>query len=128
MFGITKTIADQNALTDGKAAARYVAPPVDILEDKDAFTIKADMPGVNQESMSVDVKDGILTIEGKAQSAFSGDRVYTEFELVNYQRRFELSDKVDTEHITAALKHGVLNITLPKIEEAKPKHIEIKYN
>jgi HSP20 family protein len=132
MFGITKTNTNQNALTNnpdnGKTVAKYFAPPVDILESKDSYIIKADMPGVMQESLSVDVKDGVLTLEGEAQSTMSDDRVYSEFELVNYHRKFELSEKVDAEQITADLKHGVLSITLLKAEEAKPRQIKIKYN
>ena len=132
MCGITKTNTNQNALTDnpdnGETVAKYFAPPVDILESKDSYIIKADMPGVMQESLSVDVKDGVLTLEGEAQSTMSDDRVYSEFELVNYHRKFELSEKVDAEQITADLKHGVLSITLLKAEETKPRQIEIKYN
>jgi len=132
MCGITKTNTNQNALTDnpdnGETVAKYFAPPVDILESKDSYIIKADMPGVMQESLSVDVKDGVLTLEGEAQSTMSDDRVYSEFELVNYHRKFELSEKVDAEQITADLKHGVLSITLLKAEETKPRQIDIKYN
>jgi HSP20 family molecular chaperone IbpA len=52
--------------------------------------------------------------------------VYREYELVNFFRQFELNDKVDQQRISAELKHGVLTLSLPKAEEAKPRRIDVK--
>ncbi len=104
----------------------HVAPPVDIYETENALKVVADVPGVSKEDLDVRVENGILTIQGKPMHTTLGEPLYTEFELVNYYRQFELSDKVDQENITADLKNGVLYLTLPKAEKAKPRKIEIK--
>ncbi len=106
----------------------YVAPFVDIYEDPDQLTLLADLPGASKESVGVDVEDGILTVRAKRQPAVSGDPVYREFGPVNYFRRFELSEAVDTEKISAELTNGVLTLILPKSESSKRKQIPINVN
>ncbi len=104
---------------------RYVAPAVDIYEVTDGLVVMADVPGVTQEQLEVRVDNHVLTIRGQvAESAVSAPS-YREYELVNYFRQFELSDKVDEGKITADLKYGVLTLTLPKAEEAKPRKIAV---
>ncbi len=104
----------------------YVTPMVDIYETPDALNVLADLPGIERSGLTVKVEEGILTIEGKtsltkAQSYFS-----REFEPVNFFRQFELPEEIDQEKIGAELKHGVLNLTLPKLARRKPKNIEVK--
>ncbi len=86
----------------------------------------ADLPGVSREDLDVSVENGLLTIRGRTHHAVPGDAIYREYELANFFRQFELSDKVDQNKITAELKHGVLTLNLPKAEEAKPRQIEVK--
>jgi len=105
---------------------RYVAPPVDIYETQDGLVVLADLPGVSQEALDVRVDNNVLTIRGHARHAMLGDVTYREYDLVNFFRQFELSDKVDQNRITADLKHGVLTLQLPKAEEAKPRQIEVR--
>jgi HSP20 family protein len=107
---------------------RYVTPPVDIYEAPEGLVVLADLPGVAREGLDVRVENDILTIRGASGNGLPGDAIYREFELANYFRQFELSDKVDQTKITAELKHGVLTLKLPKAEEAKPKKIEVKVN
>jgi HSP20 family molecular chaperone IbpA len=77
--------------------------------------------------LDVRVENGLLTIQSRSGSAsISGTPIYREYELVNFFRQFELSDKVDQQKISADLNHGVLTLTLPRAEEAKPKKIEVK--
>ena len=95
---------------------RYVAPPVDIYETPDGLVVLAD----------VRVEHNMLTIRGHARHAVPGEVTYREYELVNFFRQFELSDKVDQSHITADLKSGVLTLNLPKAQEAKPRQIEVQ--
>lgn len=110
-----------------RSQERYVTPPVDIYENGDGLVVKADLPGVAKENLDVRVENGLLTIQTKpAQVTGSGSPVYREYELVNFFRQFELSDKVDQQKISADLKHGVLTLKLPRAEEAKPKRIDIK--
>jgi HSP20 family protein len=107
---------------------RYITPPVDIYETEAGLVVLADLPGVAKDGLDVRVENDVLTIRGASGNGLPGDAIYREFELANYFRRFELSDKVDQTKITAELKHGVLTLKLPKAEEAKPKKIEVKVN
>jgi HSP20 family molecular chaperone IbpA len=118
--------AESAAAREGtRAQEQYIAPPVDIYETSDGLTLVADLPGVSREDLSVDVKDDVLTIQGRAKHALPADPTYAEFELVNFFRQFQLSDAVDINRITAELKHGVLTLHLPKAEAAKPKKIQV---
>jgi HSP20 family protein len=85
----------------------------------------ADVPGVAQEALEVRVDKNMLTIRGHARHGVPGEVTYREYELVNFFRQFELSEKVDQGRITADLKCGVLTLNLPKAEEAKPRQIEV---
>jgi len=107
---------------------RYIAPPVDIYEVADGLVVTADVPGVTQDQLEVRVDNHILTIRGQASASTITESAYREYELVNYFRQFELNDKVDEGKITADLKHGVLTLNLPKMEEAKPRKIAVAVN
>ncbi len=109
-----------------RSEARYVAPPVDIYEEGEKLVVIADLPGADKDSISVDVKDGILTLQAASKPNAPGNSLYGEFEFVNYYRQFELSETVDIEKIAADYKHGVLMLHLPKAEKAKPRKIEVK--
>jgi HSP20 family molecular chaperone IbpA len=104
---------------------RYVAPPVDIYELPEGLVVMADVPGVKKDDLDVRVENNILTIRGRASHAVQGTPVYREYELMHYFRQFELGDKVDQSKIQADFKHGVLTLTLPKAEEAKPRKIAV---
>ena len=104
---------------------RYVTPPVDIYEMPEGLVVTADVPGVTKENLDVRVDNHVLTIRGQSNHTPSADPTYREYELVNYFRQFELSDKVDEGSITADLQHGVLTLTLPKAAEAKPRKITV---
>jgi HSP20 family molecular chaperone IbpA len=105
---------------------RYVAPPVDIYETRDGLVVLADLPGVAKEALDVRVDHNMLTIRGHARHAGPGEVTYREYELVNFFRQFELSEKVDQSQISAELKSGVLTLHLPKAQEAKPRQIEVQ--
>ena len=109
-----------------RSQERYITPPVDIYETADGLLVKADLPGVAREGLDVRVENSLLTIRGKAAHAAPGDPVYQEYGLVNFFRQFELNERVDQSKISAELKHGVLTLTLPKAEEAKPRQIDVK--
>lgn len=105
---------------------RYVAPPVDIYETRDGLVVLADLPGVAKEALDVRVDHNMLTIRGHARHAGQGEVMYREYELVNFFRQFELSEKVDQSQISAELKSGVLTLHLPKAQEVKPRQIEVQ--
>lgn len=108
-----------------RAQERYVVPPVDIYETRDGLVLTADLPGVPKDDLAIRVEENLLTIQGKTSHTVPGSPVHREFELVNYFRQFELSEKVDQARIGANLKHGVLTLNLPTAEKAKPRQIKV---
>lgn len=104
---------------------RYVTPPVDIYELPEGLVVMADVPGVTHDHLDVRVDNNVLTIQAQTGYTSAAEPTYREYQLVNYFRQFELSDKVDQAKISADLKHGVLTLNLPKAEEAKPRQIAV---
>ena len=104
---------------------RSLAPPVDIYETQEGLVVLADLPGVAKDALDVRVEQHRLTIRGHARHGVPGEAVHREYALVNFFRQFDLSDTVDERRITAELKHGVLTVTLPKAEAAKPRQIAV---
>jgi len=110
-----------------RQSERYAIPPVDIYEKQDALTVLADLPGVAAEGLSVHVDQGVLTLEGKVGPVDEGGTVLLrEFDLTSFYRQFRIAETIDTEKIRAALKNGVLYLTLPKVERAKPRQIPVE--
>ncbi len=104
---------------------RYITPPVDIYETPEDLVVMADLPGVTRDDLEVRVDNNLLTIRWHAHHRATGTPIYQEYELMSFFRQFELSEKIDTEKITAECKHGVLFLHLPKAAEAKPRKIEV---
>lgn len=102
-------------------------PAVDIREDANGIRLLADMPGVDEKSVDVNVENGVLSVEGKAgMEPLDGyELVGREYALGRFRRDFTLSDHVDIEGIKAKVKNGVLEVTIPKRDEVKTKKIEI---
>jgi HSP20 family protein len=102
-------------------------PRVDIYENKDAIILIADMPGVDEKSVDVELEKNILTINGHVNVDEAKDKsmVYSEYEIGDYERMFTLSEEIDREKIHATVKNGVLCLELPKAEKVKPKKIAI---
>ncbi len=105
---------------------RYLVPPVDIFETKDALTVVVDLPGVDKDNVDVRVEENILTIKGKADYEPPANPVLEEFNLQGYYRQFQLSDEVDQGRISAESRNGVLTIILPKAEKSRPRQIKVK--
>jgi HSP20 family protein len=99
---------------------------VDIYETQNSLVLLADMPGVPRENLEVRVHQNTLTIQGKAQHVVKGEPIYREIELTGFFRQFEISEEIATDKINAELKYGVLSLSLPQSEKAKPKKIEVK--
>jgi HSP20 family molecular chaperone IbpA len=108
--------------------ARVFVPTADIYETQDALTVILEMPGVEKNNVNVGVQDGVLNVEGRLDlSKYQGlQPLYTEYNVGHYARSFQLSSKIDQGKIEAALKDGVLSLTLPKVEEAKPRTINVR--
>jgi HSP20 family molecular chaperone IbpA len=102
-------------------------PHVDIFETGREITLLADMPGVAADSLSIDLKERILTLTGDVKPWEGPEEtdVLVEFEIGTYYRRFTLSDAIDQDKIEAKLEDGVLRLTLPKAEKALPRKITV---
>jgi HSP20 family protein len=108
--------------------ARIFLPTTDIYETQDALFVILEMPGVEKKDVDVRVEDGVLNVEGRLDfSKYQNlQPVYTEYNIGHYSRSFRLSKKIDQNNIRAELKDGVLSLTLAKIEEAKPRAIQVQ--
>ena len=109
-------------------AAPFVVPPVDVYEDESGITLLADLPGVAREGLGVRVDGDSLQIEATATDTGPRDMelVHGEARVPAYRRRFTLSRELDSTRISAQLKDGVLRLTIPRAEEAKPRRIEVQ--
>jgi len=104
-------------------------PSVDIVEHEDHVLIKADMPGLEKSDIKVVVNDGLLTIEGSRKEEHnetSKGFMRSERFVGNFARSFNLPAWADASKIDANYKNGVLEVTIPKTEKARPKEIDIK--
>ena len=103
-------------------------PPVDIFEIDGNIVLKADLPGVRADDLNIDLKENLLTLTGEMKPFEAADEcdLMVEYEVGQYYRQFTIPEQIDREKIDAQLKQGVLTLTLPKAEAAKPRKIEIK--
>jgi HSP20 family protein len=107
--------------------ARRYLPVTDIFETQDALNVILEMPGVDKNAVEVRVENDVLTIDGQVDfSKYQGlNPVYTEYNVGNYTRSFQLSNQIDQERISADLRDGVITLVLPKAEKAKPRKIKV---
>jgi HSP20 family protein len=104
------------------------APAVDVCETQNEYTIKAELPEVKKEDVKVTMQDGVLTIQGerKQEKEEKGKRYHRiERSYGSFLRSFDLPENVDESKAKADFKDGVLTLSLPKTEKAKPKAIEV---
>ena len=104
--------------------------PVDLYQDKNAFTVRAELPGFRKEDISVEVTDGILTVTGHQKAEPKSDQkengTHSTAQERKVSRAISLPENLDLDKIQAAYENGVLTVTLPKREEVKPKQIAIE--
>ena len=109
----------------------YWMPTVDVSETENDFEIRAELPGVSERDVSVSVTDNRLTVKGeKRQETETEGKNYHRVErrYGNFQRSFTLPRNIETSNIKAGFKDGVLTLTIPKAEAAKPAEIPITTN
>jgi HSP20 family protein len=114
--------------SSAKPASTTWYPVVDILESKDSYVIRAELPGMKKEDFNLEVKDGTLTLTGERKSEKTTEGVdYRHVERVNgkFVRSFSLPKTVKHDAIQASYRDGVLEISVPKMEEVKPRQIEV---
>ena len=106
---------------------RDFVPVTDIFETEQALTVVLEMPGVSKESVEVGVENDVLLITGRIDSSkYEGlQPLYTEYNIGNYSRSFQISSKIEQEGIKAELQDGVMTLVLPKAEKAMPRRISV---
>jgi HSP20 family protein len=111
------------ALTGLAGTAQDGLFPVGLYEDKDNTYVRAELPGVDRESINIEVVDGTLTIQASRKSK-SGEGETT----VSFSRQVSLPDETESDKVSAAYVNGVVTVTLPRKEEAKPRKINVSVN
>jgi HSP20 family molecular chaperone IbpA len=103
-------------------------PPVDIYEDADGITLMADMPGVSRDRLTIEVDKDMLMIEGDARIDMPEgmEALYADVRSTRYRRSFTLSGELESGHIDASLKDGILSVRIPKRAEVRPRKIEVR--
>jgi HSP20 family protein len=104
-------------------------PPVDVFEEKDAVRIVAELPGVKAEDVQISLENTVLTIRGEKKQVAEEqtERVHRYERCYGvFERSFTVPITIDAEHIKAAYEDGVLSVTLPKVERAKPRQISVE--
>ena len=103
-------------------------PYVDVFEDAAGITLYADLPGVPKDKLNLRVDADALSIEGEVALPVPADMEasHVEVELPRYQRTFTLGKELDSEKIRAEFQNGVLKLSIPKVEHAKPRKIEVR--
>jgi len=113
--------------SDREQGRRWV-PPVDLIEAEDHFVLKADLPGLSEDDVSIEVQDGTLTISGERTAEHeSRERGWYRIErsFGSFNRSLTLPDGVDADAISAQFDRGVLEVRIPKPEERKPRRVTI---
>ena len=117
----------QGGVANGGAGSRWI-PPMDLVEDDEHFVVRADLPGVEEQDVSVELEDNVLTISGQRKSDaeqrkdgyYRIERAYGAF-----SRSLTLPEGIDPGGITASFTKGVLEVRIPKPEERKPRKVAI---
>ena len=113
----------------GKTNGERWIPEVDVTEEKDRIIVKADLPGMKQEDISVEVTDGVLTIKGERKQEIEskeGKTYRLERSYGSFLRSFTLPAGVDAAKVNAVYKNGVLEVTVPKLAGAKAKQVKVE--
>ncbi|MDX1431328.1 MAG: Hsp20/alpha crystallin family protein [Gammaproteobacteria bacterium] len=117
-----------DAADEPQSPGRYFVPDTDIYETADALLVVMEMPGVTRDRLDVRLDKNILSVEGRIDFGNYADLrpVYTEYNVGNFSRSFQLAGDFDPDGITATLADGVLTLELAKREAAKPRRIPVE--
>jgi len=111
-----------------RAQTAVMLPPVDVIEDTLGITLYADLPGVPKDKLHVRVDADALTIEGEVSLPMASNLEpnHVEVQISRYQRTFTLGKELDSEKVATEFRNGVLKLSIPKFEHAKPRKIEVQ--
>ena len=120
---------DSPAGNGGSDVFNTWAPALDLYEDKDSLVLRAEIPGIKKEDIDISIHDNVISVSGERRNEKKYEASQTSREerfFGRFTRSLKLPKQVDTSKVKASYKDGVLTVTLPKAEEAKPRQIEIK--
>jgi HSP20 family protein len=123
------TVAQEEAKSEStspvEAAREYITPEVNIVENKEAYVLEAEMPGVSKDGLDISLEDNVLTLVGRRAAAPARSSLYRESRAADFRRVFKLDGTIDTQKINARIEQGILTLTLPKAEKVKPRKITV---
>jgi HSP20 family protein len=126
---INRLFNEMSDCSSGEAKLTAWAPAVDIFESEQNLVVKADLPDIKPEELDIRVENNILTIRGERKfekKVNESDCLRVERSYGAFRRSFSLASTVNTEAIQAEYENGVLTLSIPKREEAKPKQIKVR--
>lgn len=115
--------------TGASAPARRWVPAIDVVEEEDRYALRADLPGLTEEDVKIEVQDGVLTVAGERSSESEQRKEgYHRIERSSgsFSRSLRLPRGVEADAIEASFANGVLEVSIPKPEQPKPRRVEIK--
>jgi HSP20 family protein len=128
MNRLFNTFFDTTTGANGSTPRRWV-PAMDLVETDDHFVLKADLPGLAEEDVHIDVEDDVLTVSGERKAEHEDKRegyVRVERSYGSFRRSLTLPEGVEPEAVSASFERGVLEIRIPKPEERKPRRVAIQ--
>jgi len=118
-------MSERNEIEKTRSKPEYT-PATDIYEDGEKYTVVCDMPGVDQDGVSVSLEDNVLSVTGEQQELDRERFYHQEYAAGIFHRVFRIPDMINRGAIKATIKNGVLTVTLPKAEKEKPKTITVE--
>jgi HSP20 family protein len=114
--------------TERSGSERRWIPPMDLLETADRYVLRADLPGVREDDVTVQLEDNVLTIAGQRAAEHDPQQGYHRLERAfgAFSRSLTLPDGVNPDRVGARFDHGVLEVRIPKPEQQKPRHVKIQ--
>ena len=127
LFG--QAVGQGGRATGGEAGTRAWAPALDIAERNDAYVVTVEVPGIKPEQLDITLENGALTISGERR--FETETKEEQFHRIErrygaFRRSITLPDRVKADAVEASFEDGLLQVVVPKAEEAKPKRIEVR--
>lgn len=121
-------MTDEHRSGQGAGSGEALLPPIDVFEDNAGITLLVDLPGVGRDGLEISVDGDTLTIEGRVDlpAAKGTDLIHAEVRALRYRRSFALSRELAADRIDALLKDGVLRLSIPKREQARPHRIPVR--
>ena len=124
MNRLFNTVFDTPSGTSGNVLRRWM-PAMDLVESGDHFVLRADLPGMSEEDVSIEFEDGTLTVSGERRAEHEEGFHRVERSFGAFSRSLTLPQGIDADAVTASFDRGVLEIRVPKPEQRKPRRIEI---